>query len=92
MSSLAWSPVSIAEIAKKQLQQAIEVIQGVQKRCVVCVLDEAHLLDKEMLEEFRFMLNYKFDSESPMALVLVGQTELWTKSLNLNPMQRSVSA
>lgn len=69
--------------AKKQLQQAIEVIQGVQKRCVVCVLDEAHLLDKEMLEEFRFMLNYKFDSESPMALVLVGQTELWTKKLKL---------
>ena len=69
--------------AKKQLQQAIEVIQGVQKRCVVCVLDEAHLLDKEMLEEFRFMLNYKFDSESPMALVLVGQTELWTRKLKL---------
>lgn len=69
--------------AKKQFQQAIEIIQGVQKRCVVCVLDEAHLLDKEMLEEFRFMLNYKFDSESPMALVLVGQTELWTRKLKL---------
>jgi len=37
--------------AKKQLQQAIEVIQGVQKRCVVCVLDEAHLLDKEIFRE-----------------------------------------
>ena len=25
------------------------------------------------------MLNYKFDSESPMALVLAGQAELWDK-------------
>ena len=41
------------------------------------------LLDKEMLEEFRFMLNYHFDSESPMALVLCGQTELWENKLRL---------
>ena len=29
------------------------------------------------------MLNYWFDSESPMALVLVGQTELWDNKLKL---------
>ena len=69
--------------AKRQLLKAIEIIQGVQKKRVVCVLDEAHLLDKEMLEEFRFMLNYHFDSESPMALVLVGQSELWDDKLRL---------
>ena len=69
--------------AKRQLQASIEIIQGVQKKRVVCILDEAHLLDKEMLEEFRFMLNYKFDSESPMALVLAGQTELWDRKLKL---------
>ena len=43
---------------------------------MVCILDEAHLLEKETLEEFRFLLNYRFDSMSPMAVVLVGQTEL----------------
>ncbi|MGO4971950.1 ExeA family protein [[Clostridium] aminophilum] len=69
--------------AKRQLQKAIEIVQGLHKKRVVCVLDEAHLLDKEMLEEFRFMLNYRFDSESPMALVLVGQTELWDTKLKL---------
>ena len=42
-------------------------------------LDEAHLLEKETLEEFRFLLNYRFDSMSPMALILAGQTELWDK-------------
>ena len=53
------------------------------KKKIVCVLDEAHLLDKETLEEFRFLLNFEFDSTSPMALILVGQTELWAEKLRL---------
>lgn len=65
--------------AKRQLQKEVEIIRGVQKKKVVCVLDEAHLLEKETLEEFRFLLNYRFDSMSPMSLVLVGQSELWDK-------------
>ena len=31
------------------------------------------------IKEFRFLLNYRFDSMSPLALILVGQTELWDK-------------
>lgn len=69
--------------SKRQLQQQIEIIHGVQHKKVVCVLDEAHLLEKETLEEFRFLLNYRFDSVSPMAVVLVGQTELWDNKLKL---------
>ena len=69
--------------AKRQLQKEIEIIRGVHGQRVVCVLDEAHLLEKETIEEFRFLLNYHFDSESPMALVLVGQTELWDDMLRL---------
>ncbi|KJS10480.1 MAG: ATPase AAA, partial [Peptococcaceae bacterium BRH_c8a] len=45
----------------------------------VVIVDEAHLLDKEMLEEVRFLLNFKMDAQSPMALILVGQSELWDK-------------
>ena len=40
---------------------------------------EGHLLSKEMLEEIRFLLNYRMDSENPLALILAGQTELWEK-------------
>ncbi len=69
--------------SKRQLQQQLEIIRGVQHKKVVCVLDEAHLLEKETLEEFRFLLNYRFDSVSPMAVVLVGQTELWDNKLKL---------
>lgn len=69
--------------AKRQLQKEIEIIRGVHEQRVVCVLDEAHLLEKETIEEFRFLLNYRFDSVSPMALILVGQTELWEDKLRL---------
>ena len=65
--------------AKRQLQKEIEIIRGVRQQKAVCILDEAHLLERETIEEFRFMLNYRFDSESPMALVLAGQAELWDK-------------
>jgi type II secretory pathway predicted ATPase ExeA len=65
--------------AKRQLHKEIEIIRGVQQKKVVCVLDEAHLLDKETLEEFRFLLNFRYDSMSPMSLILVGQSELLDK-------------
>ena len=64
--------------AKRQLHQQLEIIRLHGKR-VVTVVDEAHLLDKETLEEIRFLLNYRMDSLNPMALVLVGQKELWDK-------------
>ncbi len=69
--------------SKRILQRQIEIIRNVDHKKVVCILDEAHLLEKETLEEFRFLLNYRFDSMSPLALVLVGQTELWDEKLKL---------
>ena len=43
------------------------------------IVDEAHLLGREMLEEIRFLLNVRMDSQSPMSLILAGQSELWEK-------------
>lgn len=65
--------------AKRQLHQQLEVIRGVHQKTVITVVDEAHLLAKETLEEIRFLLNYRMDSMNPMALILVGQNELWDK-------------
>jgi general secretion pathway protein A len=62
--------------AKRQLHREIELMRGIHKLSPVVVVDEAHLLDKEMLEEVRFLLNFKMDAQSPMALILVGQNEL----------------
>ena len=83
LEQLGLEPKSNRGDARRQLHKELEIIRGVQHKKVVCVLDEAHLLDKETLEEFRFLLNVRFDSENPMALILVGQTELWEQKLKL---------
>jgi type II secretory pathway predicted ATPase ExeA len=45
----------------------------------VIIIDEAHLLSPVMLEETRFLLNNKMDSDNPVCLVVVGQGELRDK-------------
>ncbi len=65
--------------AKNQLFKQIELLRGLDNRKLVVIVDEAHLLDKEMLEEIRFLLNYRMDSENPLALILSGQSELWNR-------------
>lgn len=65
--------------AKRQLHKEIEIMKGIHGIIPVVIVDEAHLLDREMLEEVRFLLNFRMDSQSPMALILSGQTELWDK-------------
>jgi type II secretory pathway predicted ATPase ExeA len=45
----------------------------------VIIIDEAHLLSNSMLEETRFLLNNEMDSNNPMSLVIVGQSELRVK-------------
>jgi type II secretory pathway predicted ATPase ExeA len=65
--------------AKRQLHREIELMRGIHHLLPVVIVDESHLLDREMLEEVRFLLNFKMDAESPMALILVGQSELWEK-------------
>ena len=69
--------------AKKQLHEQVSVLKAVDDIDTVCVVDEAHLLSFEMLEEIRFLLNVKLDSVSPIALILSGQTELWKQRLSL---------
>lgn len=63
--------------AKRQLHKQIELMRGIHDMQPVVVVDEGHLLDREMLEEIRFLLNFRMDAQSPMALILVGQSELW---------------
>jgi len=65
--------------AKRQLHKQLDLLREIHHRSIIVVVDEAHLLDRETLEEIRFMLNTNMDSSNPMALVLVGQNELWDK-------------
>ena len=65
--------------AKRQLHKQLKIIREIHHRKVCVVIDEAHLLDREALEEVRFVLNSNMDSANPMSLILVGQNELWDK-------------
>ena len=42
----------------------------------VLVIDEAHLLDPDQLEELRLLTNHDMDSASPLACLLIGQPTL----------------
>lgn len=61
------------------MQEEIEILRAVHGIQPVCVCDECHLMDREMLDEIRFVLNTHLDAQSPMGLILAGQTELWKK-------------
>mgnify|MGYP000847102346 FL=1 len=65
--------------ARRILHHEVEILRAVHGLKLVVIVDEAHLLDREMFEEIRFLLNRKMDSESPLTLLLVGQTEIWDK-------------
>ena len=45
-------------------------------RTTILVLDEAHLLDADQLEELRLLTNSEMDSHSPFACLLLGQPTL----------------
>jgi len=83
LEQLGGEPKFYRGDAKRQLHKEIELLRIVHKKLPVVIVDEAHLLDREMLEEVRFLLNYRMDSYSPMALILAGQSELWER-LKLN--------
>ena len=62
--------------ARKAVYELLAVQHEVKHKEIVCVIDEAHLLSRETLEETRFFLNTDMDSSTPLSLVLSGQSEL----------------
>lgn len=62
--------------ARRQFDHAFLDAYENQGKQPVLVIDEAHLLSTSMLAESRFLTNFRFDSLSPFAFILVGQPEL----------------
>jgi type II secretory pathway predicted ATPase ExeA len=75
---LGYSPKFYRGDTKRQLMKALEEIAHGSQISVI-IMDEAHLLSHEMLEEIRFLLNLEMDSKSSCSLLLVGQSELRSK-------------
>jgi type II secretory pathway predicted ATPase ExeA len=62
--------------AKRQYQSLMLDIYENERKIPVIILDEAHHFSESMLQELRFILNFKADSMSPLALIVVGQPSL----------------
>ena len=78
LHQLGYAPRFYRGDAKRQLTHALHEMTQCGQHPVV-VVDEAHLLSHEMLEEIRFLLNLDMDSKSACSLILAGQTELRSK-------------
>jgi general secretion pathway protein A len=76
LHQLGYEPKFYRGDAKRQLQKALAALVDNDKKSPVVIVDEAHLLSREMLEEIRFLLNLRMDSYSALSLILTGQTEL----------------
>lgn len=79
LEQLGCEPKYYRGDAKRILHQQLELIRMIQNKRIVTIIDESHLMVRETLEELRFLLNFRMDSQNPMAHVLVGQKELWDK-------------
>ncbi len=51
--------------AKRQLNRVLLDLYENQRKTPVIIIDEGHLLKREMLQEIRFLTNFKMDSFSP---------------------------
>lgn len=59
-----------------QAADALAVEAAERGRTPVLIIDEAHLLDHPQLESIRMLTNHDMDSQSPFAVLLVGQPTL----------------
>lgn len=71
-------PKHLRSEAKRQFEHTLWDFYENQQKIAVIVIDEAHLLQGDMLQEIRFLTNFQIDSVSPLALIMVGQPELRT--------------
>jgi type II secretory pathway predicted ATPase ExeA len=78
LRQLGYKPRFYRGDAKRQLTKALSDLSQTGQIPVI-VVDEAHLLSHEMLEEIRFLMNSEMDSKSACSLILMGQSELRSK-------------
>jgi type II secretory pathway predicted ATPase ExeA len=62
-----------------QIQRAIAEAYDSQGKTPVIILDEAHLMEHEVLQELILITNFQMDSRVPFLLVLIGQPDLRDK-------------
>jgi len=62
-----------------QIRDEIERLAAIKKLRPVLVIDEAHLLRNDVLDDLRLLTNFRMDSANLLSIILVGQTEFRRK-------------
>jgi len=77
LHSMSVAPFAFLPMIKKQFSEvAMDVFKNQNKRIIVFI-DNAQSLPIQTLHEIRYMLNFHYDSMSPVSLILIGQPELF---------------
>lgn len=83
LKQLGVKPRFFVNDLRWQLHDEFRAISAKGKN-IVCFFDEGHLLSSvghgngyNNLEEIRFFINTRYDSQSPVTLILSGQNEIW---------------
>lgn len=61
---------------RRQFQTLMADLQDGQAKDVTVIIDEAHELTPEMVQELRYVQNLHLDAQSPCTLILCGQSEI----------------
>ncbi len=59
-----------------QTSELLETQHAERRKTVALIVDEAHLLSVEQLEQLRLLTNTEMDSRSPLVLIMLGQPTL----------------
>jgi general secretion pathway protein A len=62
-----------------QIQKGVTELYERQGKTPVIILDEAHLMDHDTLQELILITNFQMDSKVPFLLILIGQPDLREK-------------
>lgn len=77
LQALSVAPMSFLPTVKKQFAEVVmDVFKNHNKQPVIFI-DNAQSLPVTTLHEIRYMLNFEYDSMSPLSLILIGQPELF---------------
>ncbi|WP_237342407.1 AAA family ATPase [Heyndrickxia coagulans] len=76
LQNFGIQPAFRSNDVKRQYQSLMLDIYENEKKQIVIVLDEAHHFSDSMLQELRFILNFREDSMSPLSLIVAGQPSL----------------
>jgi len=92
LSTLAVEPQGQLPKLKQKFKDTVTDFCESKGRTCIIAIDEAQTLEISMLQELRFILNFKADSFSPIAVILSGQTELRStlRTLHMMPIWRRV--